>query len=199
MNNHQPSPLNRHLDLFLTFFRIGAFTFGGGYAMVPLIKAEASEKKHWITDEDMLDIVAIAESTPGPIAINSATFVGYKTAGVLGSACATLGVVLPSFIIIAILGAVLDKFSALTPVKYAFFGIRAGVLALIIKALIGMFKKCPKRPLKSIKTFMDCLPYILMAVAFVCVTFFGVKALIMLALCAAVGLLSFLKAGGDAK
>ena len=80
--------MNKKLDLFVTFFRIGAFTFGGGYAMVPLIKSEAADKKGWISEEDMLDIIAIAESTPGPIAINSATFVGYKTAGVLGSACA---------------------------------------------------------------------------------------------------------------
>ena len=144
--------MNKKLDLFVTFFRIGAFTFGGGYAMVPLIKSEAADKKGWISEEDMLDIIAIAESTPGPIAINSATFVGYKTAGVLGSACATLGVVLPSFLIIALLGALLDRFSSLKPVVYAFFGIRAGVLALIIKALISMFKKCPKPTLKQLKT-----------------------------------------------
>ena len=87
------------LTLFLTFFKIGAFTFGGGYAMIPLIQKEAVEKHKWISDEDILDIIAIAESTPGPIAINSATFMGYRVAGVLGSAAATFGTVLPSFLI----------------------------------------------------------------------------------------------------
>ena len=89
--------------VFATFFKIGAFTFGGGYAMIPLIQNEAVEKNKWITDDDILEIIAIAESTPGPIAINSATFVGYRAAGVLGSVCATLGVVLPSFVIILLL------------------------------------------------------------------------------------------------
>ena len=96
--------------LFVTFFKIGAFTFGGGYAMIPLIQKEVVESKGFITDEDILDIFAIAESTPGPIAINSATFIGYKIAGVLGSFFATLGVVLPSFIIIFIISMFADAF-----------------------------------------------------------------------------------------
>ena len=87
-------------QLFLTFFRIGLFTFGGGYAMIPLMQRETIEKHKWINDDDILEVIAIAESTPGPIAINSATFIGYKVAGVWGAACATLGTVLPSFIII---------------------------------------------------------------------------------------------------
>ena len=86
--------------LFLTFFKIGLFTFGGGYAMIPIIEREAVDRKNWISKDEFLDILAIAESTPGPLAINSATFVGYKVCGVLGSVFATLGVVLPSFIII---------------------------------------------------------------------------------------------------
>ena len=90
-------------QLFSTFFRIGLFTFGGGYAMIPLIQREAVEKHGWVTDDDILEILAIAESTPGPIAINSATFVGFRVGGVLGSACATLGVVLPSFVIISLI------------------------------------------------------------------------------------------------
>ncbi len=132
------------LKLFTTFFKIGAFTFGGGYAMIPLIQHEVTEKNKWITDDDILEIVAIAESTPGPIAINSATFVGYKICGVLGSVFATLGVVLPSFIIILTISFALAAFQELRAVKYAFMGIRAGVLALVSKALITMFKKCPK-------------------------------------------------------
>ena len=136
--------LKRLFQVFFTFFRIGAFTFGGGYAMIPLIQNEAVEKHHWVTDDDILEIIAIAESTPGPIAINSATFVGYRAAGVLGSVFATLGVVLPSFVIILILSFVLQAFQELPAVQYAFFGIRAGVLALLVKALWTMYKKSPK-------------------------------------------------------
>ena len=91
------------LELFLTLFKIGAFTFGGGYAMLALLESELVSKKKWIEKDEFLDMVAIAESTPGPIAINSATYIGYKRAGVLGSAAATLGVVLPSFIIIYVI------------------------------------------------------------------------------------------------
>ena len=94
--------MNLYIKLFLTFLKIGAFTFGGGYAMIPLISREAVENHKWIEDKDILDIVAIAESTPGPIAVNAATFVGYRVGGVLGAFCATLGVVLPSFVIIYI-------------------------------------------------------------------------------------------------
>ena len=136
--------LKRLFQVFFTFFRIGAFTFGGGYAMIPLIQNEAVEKHHWVTDDDILEIIAIAESTPGPIAINSATFVGYRAAGVLGSVFATLGVVLPSFVIILILSFVLQAFQEIPAVQYAFFGIRAGVLALLVKALWTMYKKSPK-------------------------------------------------------
>ena len=136
--------LKRIFQVFFTFFRIGAFTFGGGYAMIPLIQNEAVEKHHWVTDDDILEIIAIAESTPGPIAINSATFVGYRAAGILGSVAATLGVVLPSFVIILALSFVLEAFQELPAVQYAFFGIRAGVLALLCKALWTMYKKSPK-------------------------------------------------------
>ncbi len=139
MNNFKKA-----LKLFATFFKIGAFTFGGGYAMIPLIQHEVAQKNKWITDEDILEIVAIAESTPGPIAINSATFVGYRVCGVLGSVAATLGVVLPSFVLILAISFALAAFQELRAVKYAFMGIRAGVLALVIKALVSMFKKCPK-------------------------------------------------------
>ena len=97
------SKLKRLWRLLFTFFKIGAFTFGGGYAMIPLIQFEAVEKQKWITDDDILEIVAIAESTPGPVAINAATFVGYRTCGFFGAACATLGVVLPSFCVILLI------------------------------------------------------------------------------------------------
>ena len=128
------------LTLFLTFLKIGAFTFGGGYAMIPIIEKEMVEKHKWIKSEDILDIFAIAESTPGPIAINSATFIGYKIGGVFGSFCATFGVVLPSFVIISIISLVLREFSDIKAVQYAFNGIRAGVLALIIKAHLHEYR-----------------------------------------------------------
>lgn len=132
------------MTLFLTFFKIGAFTFGGGYAMIPLIQREATEKKKWISDQELLDIVAVAESTPGPIAINSATFVGSKVAGFFGAFWATIGVVLPSFLIILAISAILSQFESLRLVQYAFAGIRAGVLALILKALFPWQRHVPK-------------------------------------------------------
>ncbi len=122
-------------QLFLSFLQIGATTFGGGYAMIPLIQREAVEKRHWVTDEDVLDIVAIAESTPGPIAINAATFVGCHAAGFWGAVCATFGVVLPSFLIILLISLFLRQFESLRLVQYAFVGIRAAVLALVLSAV----------------------------------------------------------------
>ena len=136
--------LKKALKLFIAFFKIGAFTFGGGYAMIPLIQHEVTVKNKWITDDDILEIVAISESTPGPIAVNSATFVGYRVCGVLGSVAATFGVVVPSFIIMLCVFFLLDQFQDLKPVQYAFMGIRACVLALVLKALISMYKKCEK-------------------------------------------------------
>ena len=130
--------------LFLTFLKIGAFTFGGGYAMIPLIQREAAEKHHWISPDELPDIVAVAESTPGPIAVNSATFVGRRVAGIPGAVCATLGVTAPSFWIILALSAVLQQFESLRLVRYAFAGVRAGVLALMCKALWTMARSCPK-------------------------------------------------------
>lgn len=172
------------LELFLTFLKIGAFTFGGGYAMIPLIQRETAERRHWIADGDILDIVAIAESTPGPIAINAATFVGWKICGFAGALAATLGVTLPSFLIIFGLSYVLRRFESLTVVRYAFEGVRAGVLALILKALVSMYRQCPKNA-------FSCA---LMGAAFVCAAFLKVSVLLVIACCAAAGLLSALLA-----
>lgn len=166
------------LQLFLTFMKIGAFTFGGGYAMIPLIQREAGEHQRWIDEEELMEIVAIAESTPGPIAVNAATFIGRKVAGVRGAACATLGVVLPSFLIIFFLSAVLQSFRTLRPVAYAFFGVRAGVLALIARALITLFRKCPG----------DLAAYLTMAAAFLAVTFLHVSAVTVVLCCALLGI-----------
>lgn len=167
-------------ELFITFFKIGGFTFGGGYAMIPLIQKEVVDNKQWVSDEDILDIVAIAESTPGPIAINSATFIGYKTAGVLGSFFATLGVVLPSFVIISVIAYLLQEFATYNVVKWAFFGIRAGVLSLVTKSLWTMYKKAPK----------GLLALIISIVSLGLVAFLKVNALIVIALGAIVGLVS---------
>lgn len=130
--------------LFLQFLKIGAFTFGGGYAMIPLIERDTVEKRHLLTEQELLDVIAIAESTPGPIAINAATFIGFRCAGFWGAFCATLGVVLPSFVVISLLSLVLNAVSDNRWVQYAFRGVRAGVLALLVRALISMYKKCPK-------------------------------------------------------
>lgn len=183
MNEHE-SRRSRLLPLFLTFLKIGGFTFGGGYAMIPLIQKETVENKHWISDDDILEIIAIAESTPGPIAINSATFVGYRTAGVLGAILATLGVVLPSFVIITIISMVLTQFESLRAVKYAFYGIRAGVLALIVKAFWSMYKKCPR----------GIVSYIVMAFAFICAAIFDVNVIIVIICSALFGLVTTLLA-----
>jgi len=154
------------LLLFLTFLKIGAFTFGGGYAMISVIRREVCEKRKWIDDGEILDMLAISESTPGPIAINSATFVGYRVGGVLGSAAATLGVILPSLVIITVIAFFLEKFSDYKIVKYAFFGIRAGVCALIVKAFVTMSKQCPK----------NVISYAFAAISFVAVTVFDISA-----------------------
>lgn len=135
-------------QLFITFFKIGAFTFGGGYAMIALLEGELVTKKKWVTQEEFLDIVAIAESTPGPVAINSATFIGYKMAGVAGSALATLGVVLPSFTIIYIISLFFDRFMELKAVASAFKGIQACVVYLIFSAGWKLFKGMKKKPLE---------------------------------------------------
>ena len=159
----------KYLSLFTTFFRIGAFTFGGGYAMIPLIQREAVEKHKWVSDDDILEIIAIAESTPGPISINAATFVGYRVGGVLGSLCCTFGVVFPPFVIILAISGILRQFQDNPYVQYAFFGIRAGVLALIVKALWGMFKKCDKTPLAYGVILGVFLAVILLDLPVVCV------------------------------
>jgi chromate transporter len=167
-------------DVFLTFLKIGTFTFGGGYAMIPLIQHETVEKHGWISDDDIFEIVAIAESTPGPIAINAATFVGYRVGGFWGAFCATFGVVLPAFLIIVTISYVLGVFEQLRAVKYAFYGIRAGVLALILKAFWSMFRKSPA----------SVIAYGISSAAFIFVALLDVNVLLVIALCAAAGLIS---------
>ncbi|MBR4071032.1 MAG: chromate transporter [Clostridia bacterium] len=170
--------MRKLFELFAAFFRIGAFTFGGGYAMIPLIQKETVENKKWITDDDILEIVAIAESTPGPIAINAATFVGYKVAGFWGAFFATIGMVVPSFAIILLISYVLRRFNDIKAVQYAFNGIRAGVLALLIKALFTMYKKVGK----------NTFSYIVMAFAFVFTAIVKIRIIYVIILFAVFGL-----------
>ena len=181
--------MNRNLNLFLTFMKIGAFTFGGGYAMIPLIQREVVEGKKWISESELMDMIAIAESTPGPIAINSATFVGHHVSGFWGAFCATLGVILPSFAIIAAISYVLQQFERLRAVKYAFMGIRAGVLALILKAFWNMARQIPRKAVSC------CIA----ASAFVLAALLKLNVLAVIVLCAAAGLIASLAAERRAK
>ena len=134
-------------SLFLTFAKIGLFTFGGGYAMISMIEHNCVEQKKWITHDEMMNITVIAESTPGPIAINCATFVGYKQAGFVGALAATLGIVLPSFAVIYIISMWMDNFLELTVIANAFKGIKIAVGVLIFDAAVTMRKKMPKKKL----------------------------------------------------
>ena len=130
--------------LFQAFFKIGLFTFGGGYAMISMIESEIAEKRGWLGTEELTEVFAIAESTPGPIAVNCATYVGYRRAGVWGSACATLGVVLPSFIIIYLISLGMERFMALTAVRSAFKGIQVAVAFLVLRAGLRLARRLRK-------------------------------------------------------
>ncbi len=142
--------MNLLFDLFLSFARIGLFTFGGGYAMIALIENACVEKKKWITHDEMMNVTVIAESTPGPIAINCATFVGYKQKGWTGAIAATVGMVFPSFCIIFLISMFLDHFLEITWIANAFKGIRIAVGILIIDAAVKMIRKMQKKPIPRI-------------------------------------------------
>ncbi len=139
--------MNLLLDLFLSFARIGLFTFGGGYAMIALIENACVEKKQWITHDEMMNITVIAESTPGPIAINCATYVGYKQKGLAGALAATVGMVLPSFCIIFVISVYLDHFLEIAWIAHAFQGIKIAVGILILDAAVKMLQKMKKKRL----------------------------------------------------
>ncbi len=142
--------MKKHLDLFLTMLKIGLFTFGGGYAMIALLENEFVSKKKWIEKDEFLDMVAIAESTPGPIAINVSTYIGYKMLGFLGSLIATVAVCIPSFVIIYTISLFFDTFLSLTLVSYAFRGIQVCVIWLILSAGLKMLKQMKKTPLNIV-------------------------------------------------
>ena len=188
------------LTIFLTFAKIGLFTFGGGYAMISLIENICVEQKKWITHDEMMDVTVIAESTPGPIAINCATYVGYKQRGIWGAIAATFGVVLPSFIIIYLISRFLDNFLEIVWIANAFKGIRVAVGILILDAGINMFRKMKKK----------LLPCIIMGCAFVAMLLISIFAwnfssIALLLIAAVVSLVVFViqgapdAKGGDAK
>lgn len=138
--------MSKASELFLTFARIGLFTFGGGYAMIPLIEEECVRKKRWITHDEMMNITVLSESTPGPVAINCATYVGYRQGGLAGAAAATAGMTLPSFCIIFLISLFLDRFLEIGWIAGAFRGIKLAVSILIADAGLRMLRKMPKKP-----------------------------------------------------
>lgn len=158
------------LTLFTTFFKIGAFTFGGGYAMIPIIQRETVENHKWISEDDLMNMIAIAESTPGVLAVNSATFVGCRVAGFLGALCATLGVVLPSFIIICILSLFYLSFLTNKWVAAAFGGIRCAVVLLMFNAMHKLSKQVKLSPFYLV----------IIAAAFVLAAFTGLDTILIL-------------------
>jgi len=184
------------LDLFLVFAKIGLFTFGGGYAMLSVISDNCVEKKKWITADDMMNITVIAETTPGPISVNCATFTGYRQAGVLGAACATAGLVLPSFLIIYLISLFLDNFLEISWVAYAFNGVKIGVGFLVLEAALGMMKKLPKDVMTRCLLWGAC-GVMLLADIFA----FSFSTIAMMLICGVVGMTVFLirrKKGGAA-
>lgn len=149
--------MNILLDLFLTFAKIGLFTFGGGYAMISVIENNCVENKKWITHDDIMNITVIAESTPGPIAINCATFVGYKKKGIIGAIVATLGVILPSFVIIFLIAKLLDNFLEYRWIAAAFKGIKLAVGILIVDVAIKMIMHLGKKVLPIVLMILSAL------------------------------------------
>ena len=178
------------LNLFLTFAKIGLFTFGGGYTMLSIIEDICVERKKWITHDEMMDITVIAESTPGPIAINCATYVGYRKKGIGGAIAATLGVVLPSFIIIYLISVFLKDFMEIAWIANAFKGIRIAVGILILDAGINMFVRMKKK----------AVPCVIMGCSFVAMLLIGifawsVSSVLLMLIAAVVSLVIFMLQG----
>jgi len=182
------------LDLLLTFMKIGLFTFGGGYAMISMIENQCVEKKKWITHDDMMNVTVIAESTPGPIAINCATFVGYRQAGYPGALVATFGIVIPSFIIIFIISMFLDNFLEIKIIANAFKGIKIAVGILILDAAITMIKKMHKKIFP--KVIMICSFIIMLLIN---IFSWGISSISLILVAAAVSLFSFFISGKPVK
>ncbi|MBO4457051.1 MAG: chromate transporter [Butyrivibrio sp.] len=182
-------------ELFFTFAKVGLFTFGGGYAMLSLIENICVEKKKWITHDEMMNITVIAESTPGPIAINCATYVGYKQGKMIGAVLATLGMVLPSFIIIYVISRFLDRFLEINWVASAFQGIKMAVGILIIDAAVKMLRKMKKKPMQIIIVVCSTVAMIIISVFSL-----HISSMILMAVAAIIGITVFMikeKAGKE--
>ena len=138
--------MKKYLELFVSFFKVGLLTFGGGYAMLPMLQREVVERRGWITEEQILDCYAIGQCTPGVIAVNTATYVGHLQGGPIGAACATLGVIFPSLLIISALASIIRRISHFDAVRHAFAGIRVAVSVLVLQAKLRLWKKGVKGP-----------------------------------------------------
>lgn len=178
-----------YLELFLTFLKIGAFTFGGGYAMLPLIQAEVLNKA-WMAENDLINFIAVSESTPGPFAINIATYIGSVTAGFLGSVCATLGVVLPSFVIILIIAQFYEKFKNSQTVKKVMSGLKPAVIGLIGTAVLSIAQTVFFQNGNTSSVLFDNEFYVsvLIAIIMTILAFKKVHPIIIICLSAAVGI-----------
>ena len=175
------------IDLFLTFAKIGLFTFGGGYAMISLIENDCVEKKKWITHDEMMDLTVIAESTPGPIAINCATYVGYKKGRLPGAIIATLGMVLPSFIIIFLISKFFDRFLEITWAANAFRGIKIAVGILIVDAAVKMLINMKKKPMPIIMVVCSAVAMILISIFSV-----NISSMVLMLVAAFIGIVVFI-------
>ena len=175
------------LDLFLTFAKIGLFTFGGGYAMISLIENDCVEKKKWITHDEMMDVTVIAESTPGPIAINCATYVGYKKGRLPGAIIATLGIVLPSFIIIFLISKFFDRFLEITWAANAFRGIKIAVGILIVDAAVKMLIKMKKKPMPIVMVACSAVAMMLISIFSI-----NISSMVLLFSAAFIGIIVFI-------
>lgn len=171
--------MHPYLDLFLTFARMGACTFGGGYAMLPILQREVVENHGWATEDELMDYYAIGQCTPGVIAVNTATFIGYKTLGLPGAILATAGVIAPSLIIIIAIAAFIQQFAHLAAVQHAFAGIRIAVCALVLQSVWKMAKK----------GVVDMPTGIILLATFAAVAFLGVSPVVMVVVAAAAGIL----------
>ena len=173
--------------MFLSFAKIGLFTFGGGYAMISLIENDCVEKKKWITHDEMMDVTVIAESTPGPIAINCATYVGYKKGRLPGAIIATLGMVLPSFVIIFLISKFFDRFLEITWVANAFRGIKIAVGILIVDAAVKMLIKMKKKPMPMIMVVCSAVAMILISIFSV-----NISSMVLMIASAFIGIVMFI-------
>ena len=175
------------IDLFLSFAKIGLFTFGGGYAMISLIENDCVEKKKWITHDEMMDVTVIAESTPGPIAINCATYVGYKKGRLPGAIIATLGMVLPSFIIIFLISKFFDRFLEITWAANAFRGIKIAVGILIVDAAVKMLIKMKKKPMPIIMVVCSAVAMMLISIFSI-----NISSMVLMLVSAFIGIVVFI-------